>query len=74
MKNRRPGAYCILRDRTMAPRILGTVLLLIALFMLAGFLRVPAIGGAARAIAFLIAVVLPAVGGVYLWWSTSAKR
>lgn len=58
----------------MGQRILGTVLLLLALFMLVGFLRSGGVGGAARLVAFLIAVVAPAAGGLYLWWSASASR
>ena len=53
----------------MAKRIFGTALLLVALFMLFGFFQArPDAGGATLAITFLIAVVLPAVAGVYLWW------
>ena len=48
-------------------RSLGVALILIALFMLVGFLRADlAASGVAQAIAFVVAVVLPAVGGVAL--------
>lgn len=55
-------------------RVFGSLLLAISLFMLLGFLSSkPDVGAAALAVAFLIAVVLPAAGGVYLWWSTFAE-
>ena len=58
----------------MAQRILGSALLLVALFMLFGFFRARPGGGLILVITFLIAVVLPAAGGLYLWWSASAGR
>jgi hypothetical protein len=48
-------------------RFAGVGLVLLALFMLVGFLRADlSASGVAQAIAFFIAVVLPAVGGIAL--------
>lgn len=59
----------------MTRRILGTFLLLIALFMTIGFLKArPDAGTAAVLLTVLIAIVLPAAGGLYLWWTTFADR
>jgi hypothetical protein len=44
----------------------GGGLILLALFMLIGFLRAEVTSGLATTIAFLVAVVLPAVGGIAL--------
>jgi hypothetical protein len=44
----------------------GGGLILLALFMLIGFLRADVTSGLATTIAFLVAVVLPAVGGIAL--------
>ncbi len=58
----------------MGKRILGTLLLLFALFMLVGFLKArPDAGAAAVAGALLIGVVFPAAAGAYLWWQTFAE-
>lgn len=58
----------------MGRKIFGTVLLLVALFMAFGFFRARPDAGATLVVTLLIAVVLPAAGGVYLWWSASADR
>ena len=58
----------------MGKRIFGTVLLLIALFMLIGFLKAkPDVGAAALFVTVLVAIVAPAAAGAYLWWTTFAE-
>ncbi len=58
----------------MGKRITGSALLLVALFMLAGFLKAePAAGAAAIAVTLMIAVAAPAAAGAYLWWSSFAE-
>ena len=43
--------------------------------MTIGFLKSrPAVGGFALFVTFVIAVVLPAASGAYLWWTTFAER
>ncbi len=58
----------------MGKRIVGIALLLLALFFLFGSLRVRPGGGLVMLITFLITVVAPAAGGIYLLWSTSLRR
>lgn len=58
----------------MAQRLLGSALLLLSLFTLLGFIRVRPGGGLVLAVTFLLAVVLPAAAGAYLWWGASAGR
>lgn len=59
----------------MAKRIFGTLLLLTALFMTIGFFNAqPDASGLALLATVTIAIVLPAAGGAYLWWTTFAER
>ena len=57
----------------MGKKVFGAILLAVALFMLIGFFKAGPKGGAAFILTFLIAVVLPAAGGIYLFRSAAAE-